>query len=92
MMRRDSIFKLTMLLPLALLAGYFLVLVGSQSAFFSLDDFITQLGQQDIRSAIFLSLASADVSKSIAVIFVLVIIAVIALLAIRKIIGRRQQI
>ena len=42
--------------------------------------------------AIFLSLASADVEKAIAVIFVLVIIAVTALLAMRKIIGRRYPI
>ncbi len=42
--------------------------------------------------AIFLSLASADVEKAIAVIFVLVIIAVVALIAMRKIIGRRSPI
>ena len=42
--------------------------------------------------AIFLSLASADIEKAIAVIFVLVIIAVAALLVIRKVIGRRYQI
>ncbi len=41
--------------------------------------------------AIFLSLASADIEKAIAVIFVLVIIAVVALLVIRKIIGRRYR-
>jgi len=68
MLRRDSVFKLTMLLPLALLSGYFLILVSSQTAFFSLDDFITQLGQQDIRSAIFLSLIAATASTTIAVI------------------------
>jgi molybdate transport system permease protein len=42
--------------------------------------------------AIFLSLATADVEKAVAVIFVLIIIAVVALLAIRKITGRRYPI
>ena len=52
----------------------------------------TAMKTETLPTAIFLNLASADVGKAIAVIFVLVIIAVIALLAIRKIIGRRQQI
>lgn len=52
----------------------------------------TAMKTETLPTAIFLSLASADVGKAIAVIFVLVIIAVIALLVIRKIIGRRQQI
>lgn len=52
----------------------------------------TAMKTETLPTAIFLSLASADVGKAIAVIFVLVIIAVIALLAIRKVIGRRQQI
>ena len=52
----------------------------------------TSMKTETLPTAIFLSLASADVGKAIAVIFVLVIIAVIALLAIRKIIGRRYQI
>jgi len=52
----------------------------------------TSMKTETLPTAIFLSLASADVEKAIAVIFVLVIIAVIALLAIRKIIGRRHQI
>ena len=52
----------------------------------------TAMKTETLPTAIFLSLASADVEKAIAVIFVLVIIAVIALLAIRKIIGRRYQI
>jgi len=47
---------------------------------------------ETLPTAIFLSLATADVEKAIAVIFVLIIIAVVALLAIRKIIGRRYQI
>ena len=52
----------------------------------------TAMKTETLPTAIFLSLASADVGKAIAVIFVLVIIAVVALLAIRKIIGRRYQI
>jgi molybdate transport system permease protein len=52
----------------------------------------TAMKTETLPSAIFLSLASADVEKAIAVIFVLVIIAIIALLSIRKIIGRRYQI
>ncbi len=64
MLRRDTTFKVIMLLPLVLLTGYFLLLVGSQSAFFSLDDFLEQLGQQDIRSAIALSLIAATTALS----------------------------
>jgi molybdate transport system permease protein len=52
----------------------------------------TAMKTETLPTAIFLSLASADVGKAIAVIFVLVIIAVVALLAIRKLIGRRYQI
>jgi molybdate transport system permease protein len=52
----------------------------------------TAMKTETLPTAIFLSLATADVEKAIAVIFVLVIIAVIALLVIRKIIGRRYQI
>ncbi len=52
----------------------------------------TAMKTETLPTAIFLSLASADVEKAIAVVFVLIIIAVIALLAIRKIIGRRYQI
>ena len=47
---------------------------------------------ETLPTAIFLSLASADVEKAIAVIFLLVIIAVIALLIMRKITKRRYQI
>lgn len=68
MLRRDTTFKIVMLLPLALLTCYFLVLVGSQSTFFSMSDFLDQLGQQDIRSAIALSLIAATASTIIAVI------------------------
>lgn len=52
----------------------------------------TAMRTETLPTAIFLSLASADVEKAIAVIFVLVLIAIVALLAIRKIIGRRYQI
>jgi molybdate transport system permease protein len=47
---------------------------------------------ETLPTAIFLSLGSADIEKAVAVILVLVVIAVIALLLIRKIIGRRYQI
>ena len=52
----------------------------------------TAMKTETLPIAIFLSLASADVEKAIAVIFVLVIIAMVALLIIRKIIGRRYPI
>ncbi len=52
----------------------------------------TALKTETLPTAIFLSLASADVEKAIAVIFALIIIAIVALLAIRKLIGRRYQI
>ena len=52
----------------------------------------TAFKTETLPTAIFLSLASADVEKAIAVIFVLIIIAVAALLVIRKLIGRRYQI
>jgi molybdate transport system permease protein len=52
----------------------------------------TAFKTETLPTAIFLSLASADVEKAIAVIFVLIFIAVIALLVIRKIIGRRYRI
>lgn len=68
MLPRDAAFKITMLLPLLLLTAYFLVLVGSQHAYFSVADFLEQLGQNDIRSAILLSLVAATASTGIAVI------------------------
>jgi len=52
----------------------------------------TAMKTETLPTAIFLSLASADIEKAIAVIFVLVILAVAALLVIRKLIGRRYQI
>ena len=51
----------------------------------------TAMKTETLPTAIFLSLASADVEKAIAVIFILVIISIVALLAVRKIIGRRYQ-
>lgn len=51
----------------------------------------TAMRTETLPIAIFLSLASADIEKAVAVIFVLIIIAVIALLVIRKIIGRRYR-
>ncbi len=52
----------------------------------------TAMKTETLPIAIFLSLASADIDKAIAVIFILIIIAVIALLVIRKLIGRRYAI
>ena len=52
----------------------------------------TAMKTETLPTAIFLALGSADVEKAIAVIFVLIIIAVAALLVIRKLIGRRYQI
>ncbi len=52
----------------------------------------TSLKTETLPVAIFLSLASADIEKAIAVIFVLIIITVVALITIRKIIGRRYPI
>ena len=52
----------------------------------------TAMKTETLPVAIFLSLASADVEKAIAVIFLLVIIAIIALFIMRKITGRRYQI
>lgn len=52
----------------------------------------TPMKTETLPISIFLSLASADVEKAIAVIFVLVIIAAVALFAIRKISGRRYPI
>jgi len=42
--------------------------------------------------AIFLSLASADVEKAIAVIFILIVVSIVALLTIRRLIGRRYTL
>lgn len=52
----------------------------------------TAMKTETLPVAIFLSLASADVEKAIAIIFLLVIIAVIALLIMRKVTKRRYQI
>jgi molybdate transport system permease protein len=52
----------------------------------------TVMKTETLPIAIFLSLASADIEKAVAVIFILIIIAVVALLVIRKLIGRRYTI
>ncbi len=52
----------------------------------------TAMKTETLPIAIFLSLSSADVSKAIALIFMLIIIAVVALLVMRKITGRRYEI
>lgn len=52
----------------------------------------TAMKTETLPVAIFLSLATADVEEAIAVIFVLIVIAVVALLLVRKITGRRHRI
>ena len=52
----------------------------------------TPMKTETLPIAIFLSLAGANIGKAIAVIFILIAIAVIALLLLRKIAGRRYQI
>jgi molybdate transport system permease protein len=52
----------------------------------------TAMKTETLPIAISLSLGTANIEKAIAIIFVLIIIAVIALLVIRKLIGRRYQI
>ena len=67
MSQKDILFKISMLAPLTVLAGYFISLVGSQSVFFNLTGFIKQLTQADTLSAIVLSLVAATISSAIAV-------------------------
>ena len=67
MLKRDTNFKIIMILPLVLLTGYFLLLVGSQATFFRLDDFFNQLSDTDIRSAIMISLIAATISSGMAI-------------------------
>jgi molybdate transport system permease protein len=71
MSSRDKLFKATVLLPLVVLASYFLLLIGSQTAFFSLSEFLVQLSRADIHSAIILSLTAATVSSFIAIVIAL---------------------
>jgi len=52
----------------------------------------TAMKTETLPIAIFLSLASADIGKAVALVFVLIIIAIIALFVIRKLIGRRYAI
>lgn len=66
-MQRDTAFKISILLPLIVLSAYFFILLGSQSAYFSVKGFVDQLTHPDIRSAIFLSLATASTSSALAV-------------------------
>lgn len=67
MTRRDLLFQGAVLLPLVLLVGYFLLLVGSQAAFFTPAGFVAELSRSAVRSAILLSLFAATVSSAIAV-------------------------
>jgi len=68
MLHRDTAFKISMMLPLGLLTAYFLLLVSSQSTFFSIAAFTEQLSGRDLRSAITLSLFAATVSSILAII------------------------
>ncbi len=68
MLHRDKVFKLSMLLPLCLLTAYFLLLLTSQTSFFSWSHFTNQLSQNDLQSAIALSLFAATVSSIIAMV------------------------
>jgi molybdate transport system permease protein len=52
----------------------------------------TAMKTETLPIAIFLGLASANIEKAVAVIFILVIIAIVALLIMRKLIGRRYTI
>lgn len=52
----------------------------------------TTMKTETLPIAIFLSLASANIEKAIAVIFILIIIAIIALIVMRRIIGRKYVI
>lgn len=52
----------------------------------------TAMKTETLPTAIFLSLASADVGKAVAVILILIVIAVLALLVIRRLIGRRSPL
>jgi molybdate transport system permease protein len=60
-------FRLLLILPLAMLTGYFLLLIGSQYAFFSIGAFVHQLALAEIQAAIVLSLFSATLSAVLAV-------------------------
>lgn len=62
----DRLFRSLTLLPLLLLCGYFLFLLGSQAAFFDPADFLRQLGLADLRSALLVSLGTATVSTLLA--------------------------
>lgn len=64
---RDLPFRLALIIPLAVLTGYFLLLLGSQYAFFSAAAFLQQLALPEIQAAIFLSLGSATISALLAV-------------------------
>lgn len=64
---RDLPFRLALIVPLAILTGYFLLLLGSQYVFFSAASFLHQLALPEIQAAILLSLGSATVSALLAV-------------------------
>jgi len=64
---RDLPFRLALIVPLVVLTGYFLLLLGSQYAFFGAAAFLNQLALPEIQAAIVLSLGSATVSALLAV-------------------------
>jgi len=69
MFRRDTAFKISMLLPLGILIAYFLLLISSQADYFSLTVFSEQFFRSDLRAAITLSLVTATFSSFLAIIF-----------------------
>ncbi len=52
----------------------------------------TKMKTETLPVAIFLNLATADIERAVAVILILIVIAAAALLALRRITGRRQQV
>jgi molybdate transport system permease protein len=52
----------------------------------------TKMKTETLPVAIFLNLATANVERAIAVIFILIAIAAVALFALRRIIGTRERI
>lgn len=84
--RGDLSFQMALGVPLAALTGYFLLLLGSQYAFFNAAAFLRQLALPEIQAAIVLSLGSATASALLAV---LVAVPAAYLLARREFPGKR---
>jgi len=64
--RHDIFFRFSLGLPLALISGYFLMLIGSQYSFFNAVELVRQLALPEIQSAIMLSITSATASSLLA--------------------------